>query len=224
MVSYLCGKNDGKFNENEGLMTIASLIGPYQGKFATLLLFGPPGCGKGTVGRSLATLFNHVHLSSGDIFRSLAPESPAGQLFQTYASKGHLLPDEATVAIWHAYVEGLIATNRFFPSKQLLILDGIPRTLPQAELMDRHLDLAKLLLLEMPNTNRLIERLKKRAILEKRFDDADETVLRTRMEVYQKDTAKLLHHYPKDKILRIDADQKPAEVLRDVLAALAENL
>jgi len=205
-------------------MSIETLLAPYRGKFATLLLFGPPGSGKGTVGRSLSSLFNHVHLSSGDIFRSLAPESPAGQLFQTYASKGHLLPDEATVAIWHAYVDGLIATNRFFPSKQLLMLDGIPRTPAQAELMDRYLDLAKLVLLEMPNIDRLIERLKKRAIIEKRFDDADETVLRTRMEVYQRDTAKLLHHYPKDKIIRIDADQKPAAVLRDILSALAEIL
>jgi adenylate kinase len=200
------------------------LIAPYKGKFATLLLFGPPGSGKGTLGKSLSSLFNHVHISSGDIFRSLAPESPAGQLFQTYASKGHLLPDEATVAIWHAYVEGLIATNRFFPAKQLLILDGIPRTPVQAQLMDRYLDLAKLVLLEMPNTEGLIERLKKRAILEKRFDDAEETVLRTRMQVYQKDTAKLLHHYPKDKIVQIDADQKPSAVLRDVLAALVDIL
>jgi len=204
-------------------MSIETLITPYRGKFATLLLFGPPGSGKGTIGKSLSSLFNHVHISSGDIFRSLAPESPAGQLFQTYASKGHLLPDEATVAIWHAYVEGLIATNRYFPSKQLLMLDGIPRTPAQAELMDHYLDLAKLVLLEMPNTNRLIERLKKRALIEKRFDDAEETVLRTLMEVYQKDTAKLLHHYPKDKIVKIDADQKPAAVLRDVLSAL-ENL
>jgi adenylate kinase len=205
-------------------MSIESLLAPYGGKFATLLLFGPPGSGKGTVGRSLSTLFNHIHLSSGDIFRSLAPESPAGQLFQTYASKGHLLPDEATVAIWHAYVEGLIATNRFFPSKQFLMLDGIPRTAAQAKLMDPYLDLKNLLLFEMPNTERLIERLKKRAFLEKRFDDAEEAVLRTRMDVYQKDTAMLLHHYPKEKIIRIDADQKPAEVLRDVLAALAKIL
>ncbi len=206
------------------MSTIESLTPPYKGRFRSLVLFGPPGAGKGTLGKALCSAAGHFHLSSGDIFRGLAPESPAGQLFNTYASKGRLVPDEVTIAIWHKYVDGLIATNRYFPSQQLLVLDGIPRTIPQTELLDQYLDIARILVLEMPSIDRLIQRLKKRAIIERRADDFDETVLRTRMEVYEKDTAKLLHHYPKEKILRINADQRPVEVLRDALMALAEVL
>lgn len=203
---------------------IEELIAPQKTPFKTLLLLGPPGSGKGTIGKNLSILFRHRHLSSGDIFRALAPESPAGQLFSSYASKGHLLPDEATVAIWHNYVNGLIATSQFFPLRELLILDGIPRTPTQAKLMDPYLEVVKIVLLEMPNTDRLIERLKKRALLEKRFDDTQEEVLRTRMDIYKQGTIKLLNHYPKEKIIPIDADQTPPEVMRDVLLALAPIL
>ncbi len=206
------------------MSVIDSLLPPYKGRFQALLLFGPPGSGKGTLGRALANAGNHVHLSSGDIFRGLAPESPAGQLTQAFASKGHLVPDEATIAIWHHYVDGLIATNRFFPASQMLILDGIPRTIKQAELMDHYLALSRILVLEMPNIDGLIARLKKRALIEKRVDDTDEKILRTRMDVYERDTAKLLQHYPKDKIVRINADQRPIAVLHDALRALFDVL
>src|SRR6185312_6554563 len=96
----------------------SSLIAPYEKPFRSILIFGPPGSGKGTLGRFLSAAGNHVHLSSGDIFRGLAPESPAGKLFHTYASQGHLVPDEVTIGIWKNFVSGLIATNRYFPSQQ----------------------------------------------------------------------------------------------------------
>ena len=83
--------------------------------FRSVVVFGPPGSGKGTLGKFLSSAGNHFHLSSGDIFRGLSPESPAGQLYHSYASKGLLLPDEVTIQIWLQYVHGLIATNRYFP-------------------------------------------------------------------------------------------------------------
>jgi adenylate kinase len=189
-----------------------------------LILFGPPGSGKGTIGKSLATLFNHFHLSSGEVFRSLSPDSPAGQLFQRYANQGLLLPDEATTTILFAYIEGLIATNRFFPGRQLLILDGIPRTPTQKILIQDAINLLRVIVLEMPSEERLIARLKNRALLERRYDDGDETVYRTRMEIYKRETAKVLESYPSDLITLINADQKPAAVFRDLLVDLAEIL
>lgn len=203
---------------------IESLVAGKSGPYRSILIFGPPGSGKGTIGKILSSAGNHFHLSSGDIFRGLAPESPAGKLYHSYASKGHLLPDAVTVGIWHYFVEGLIATNRYFPHQQLLLLDGIPRTLRQAELLEKHIKVMHLIVLEVDNTTTLIERLKRRAILEKRHDDMDFGVLQTRMEVYEKDTVKLLNHYPKELISRFNGDQRPLGVLKDVLARLSDLL
>ena len=192
--------------------------------FRSILIFGQPGAGKGTLGKFLSTAGNHFHLSSGDIFRGLDPETPTGRLYHTYASKGHLVPDEVTVEIWRQYVSGLIATNRYFPKKQFLLLDGIPRTPKQAEMFDKYIKVEHIIVLEMHNIDGLIARMKKRALIEKRADDADESVLKTRMNVYERDTKSLLAHYPETLISRFNADQKPLEVLRDVLVKLSNVL
>ncbi|MEI8328524.1 MAG: nucleoside monophosphate kinase [Chlamydiia bacterium] len=193
-------------------------------RFRSILIFGPPGAGKGTLGKFLSTAGNHFHLSSGDIFRGLDQETRAGSLYHTYASKGHLVPDEVTVEIWRQYVSGLIATNKYFPNKQFLLLDGIPRTSKQAEIFDQYIDVAHIIVLEMGNIEGLIGRMKKRAFIEKRSDDSDENVLRTRMHIYEKDTKSVLAHYPEHLISRFNADQKPLEVLRDVLLTLSDLL
>lgn len=192
--------------------------------FPCVILFGPPGAGKGTVGRILASAGNHVHLSSGDIFRTLDPESTAGKLFQQYAGKGFLVPDEVTMQIWYHYVCGLIATNRYFPKKQLLLLDGIPRNPAQVKLISKYVKVLAVLVLDMPNTDGLIQRLKKRAIIEKRMDDAEESVLTKRMQVYEKETLEILGSFPQDLKYHCNADQKPLDVLRDVLTKLSSIL
>lgn len=200
------------------------LIPHYTKKFRSVLIFGPPGSGKGTMGRFLSAAGNHVHLSSGDIFRGLSPDSPAGQLFHSYASKGHLVPDNVTLKIWHNYVLGLMATNRYFPSTQFLLLDGIPRTLEQAGLLDQYVEVLQVIVLKIDNKEKLIQRMKRRALIEGRHDDADENVLHTRFKVYEESTHALLSHYPKDLITPINADQKPLEVLKEILARLSALL
>lgn len=197
------------------------LLEKFDHPLNSILLFGPPGSGKGTLGKFLSSAGNHFHLSSGDIFRGLSPESPAGKLYYQYANKGHLVPDEATIQIWHNYVEGLIATNRYFPHQQLLLLDGIPRTLNQAKLLDNHLNVLHVIVLETSNNEGLIKRMKRRALIERRADDTSETTLRTRMQVYEQETVSVLKHYPDSKISRFNADLLPLEVLRDVLIELS---
>jgi adenylate kinase len=192
--------------------------------FRSILLFGPPGSGKGTLGKFLSSAGNHFHLSSGDIFRGLSPESPAGQLYHSYAQKGLLVPDEVTVEIWHHYVQGLIATNRYFPAQQYLLLDGIPRTEKQTKLLEKYIHIEKIIVLEAQNPDVLIKRMQRRALIEKRVDDMDPDVLRTRMEIYKKDTMQVLKNYPKNLIAAFNADQKPLEVLRDVLVKLSSLL
>src|SRR3984885_13810650 len=126
-----------------------ALIPQFNEPFRAILIFGPPGSGKGTLGKFLSSAGNHFHLSSGDIFRSLSPESPAGQLYHHYAGKGLLLPDEITIQIWRHFVHGLIATNRYFPASQLLLLDGIPRTLRQADLLQKYIAVERIVVLEI---------------------------------------------------------------------------
>jgi adenylate kinase len=201
-----------------------SLLEHFDSKLKAVLLLGPPGSGKGTLGKFLSSAGNHFHLSSGDIFRGLAPESPAGKLYYSYASRGHLVPDDVTIEIWRHYVGGLIATNRYFPHEQLLLLDGIPRTVKQAEMLDGYLNILKIIALESPDYDVLIQRMKRRAMIERRMDDFEEKVLKTRMEVYEKETSRLMKHYPSKILTRFNADQRPLEVLRDVLVQLSDLL
>ncbi len=205
-------------------MNVKELTPEARAPFRSILIFGPPGSGKGTLGKFLSSAGNHFHLSSGDIFRGLSPESPAGRLYHSYATKGHLLPDEATLQIWHHYVGGLIATNRYFPSQQLLLLDGIPRTVRQAELLEKHIHIEKVIVLDILDTEALIQRIQRRAFLEKRADDMDTEILKTRLEVYERETRQLLQHYPKKVMVHFNASQKPLEVLRDVLVSLSQVL
>lgn len=187
----------------------------------SILIFGPPGSGKGTLGHFLSSAGNHYHLSSGDIFRGLSPESPAGKIFHQYADRGNLVPDDVTIKIWRHYVGGLIATNSYFPHEQFLLLDGVPRTLKQVELISPYIEIMHIIVLEMGNIEGLIRRLKRRATIERRIDDIDEKILYNRMEVYKNETHKILQSYPKELISIFDADQPPLDVLRDVLIKLS---
>lgn len=205
-------------------MEESDIIPKHTEPFRSVLIFGPPGSGKGTMGKFLSSAANHFHLSSGDIFRSLSPDSPAGKLCHQYVGKGLLLPDDLTVKIWHHFVHGLIATNRYFPLQQLLILDGIPRTPAQAALLEKYVVIEKIIVLEVGNPEELIKRMQRRAVLEKRSDDADASVLRTRLQVYEKETLHVLKHYSDSDICRFDASQKPLKVLSDILVRLKDLL
>ena len=201
-----------------------SIIPEEKGPFRSILLFGPPGAGKGTLGKFLSSAGNHYHLSSGDIFRGLSPESEAGKVFHRYAGKGKLVPDEVTIEIWHHFVGGLIATNSYFPHEQFLLLDGLPRTVRQVSLIEPYVEVMKIIVLEMGSIEELVSRLHRRALIERRVDDFDEKILRMRMQVYEDETVKVLGHYPDHLIARFNADQPPLNILRDVLVDLSELL
>lgn len=196
----------------------------FKQKLKAVVLFGPPGCGKGTLGKMLCAAGGHFHLSSGDLFRGLDPHSPGGQIFHRYAGQGLLVPDEVTIQIWRDYMEELIATQRYLPEKQLLFLDGLPRTLQQAHILDDYLDVIQVIVLDIQDREELSRRLLRRGTIENRQDDKSLEILKTRLQVYETETVKLLSHYPSTLISHFNALQRPIMVLRDVLNQLASIL
>lgn len=203
---------------------MSGVIEPYKGKFSSILLFGPPGAGKGTLGNFLASSGTQYHLSSGEIFRRLPLNSPAGKLYYSYASQGELIPDEATIEIWKYYVQGLIATNSYYPESQDLLLDGLPRTLAQAKLLQQYIQVKHIILIEVSNKTELLHRMQRRARIEGRLDDIDSRVLQKRLEIYEKETQAVIDYYSPHLVSRIDGGQRPLEVLRDVLVRLSHLL
>ncbi len=189
-------------------------------RYKTVLLFGGPGSGKGTQGQVLNGFPNFSHISSGDIFRSLSPQSMVGQEFRSYSGRGLLVPDELTIKLWLRYMSGLEYIEKFVPDYHVLISDGIPRTTTQARLLEDHLDVRIVLYFEIEES-RLIGRLKGRALKENRADDADDEVIRRRIRVYEESTLPVLATYPQELVTRINADQAPLAVAGDVFAALS---
>lgn len=186
-----------------------------------ILLLGAPGTGKGTQGAILGQVPGFVHQSSGDIFRSMDPNSEIGKLFRSFSEKGELVPDDVTIRIWKQDVDRRIAAGTFRPTSDLLVLDGIPRTPSQAKLMNELLKVHSVIHLSCKDEEALVERLRKRAQKQNRPDDAKPDVIRRRLEVYREETRPVLECYDKSIIHKIDPLGTPASVLRDILSVVA---
>jgi adenylate kinase len=188
--------------------------------FRTVLLFGPPGSGKGTQGKILAAMPSFFHCACGDVFRSLDPASEIGREFAKYSKSGSLVPDELTVRLWRQAIQEKITSAQYKPEKQLLLLDGIPRTLEQAHLLAPDLDVRAVIYLYCNDVEQIVQRLSKRAKTENRTDDTDIEVIRHRIDVYEEQTAPLLRYYPMGKIYRVNATRPPEAVTADIVASI----
>ena len=158
-----------------------------------LVLFGPPGAGKGTQAARLVEKYHLVHLSTGDIFRSNIKEgTDLGQLAKSYIDKGALVPDEVTIGMLEAEVNSNSNAKGF-------IFDGFPRTSAQAEALDAFLstkdtEVSSMLALEV-DENELISRLLERGKSSGRADDQDAGIIKNRIKVYENETAVLKTYY-----------------------------
>ncbi len=186
-------------------------------RYKTFLLFGAPGSGKGTQGGILGTIPGLVHVACGELFRDLRVGTPLGRVFLDYSSRGALVPDDFTVQLWHEHIGNLVRAGRFDPDGDILILDGIPRNVAQARLMDRHVDVRRVYYLDCADRDKMFQRLKRRALHENRLDDASDAVIQNRLYVYEAETAPVLSHYPPQLVRRIDTGRTPIEVLADIL-------
>ncbi|WP_298339435.1 adenylate kinase [uncultured Algibacter sp.] len=168
-----------------------------------LVLFGPPGAGKGTQAEFLKEKYNLVHISTGDVFRyNMKNDTALGMLAKSYIEKGGLVPDQVTIDMLKAEVEKNAGANGF-------IFDGFPRTNAQAEALDQLMDskdsqINAMIALEVDDEV-LVTRLLERGKTSGRKDDADEAVIRNRIKVYYDETAILKDYYTaQDKYHGVD--------------------
>lgn len=189
-------------------------------RYQTVLLFGPPGSGKGTQGKIFASIPGFFHFSCGDVFRQIDIHSRIGKMFLQYSSRGELVPDDIVIEMWSKHIYAQEILGAYKPAVDLLVLDGIPRTVRQAELLADRIDVLQIIHLVCSNEQKMIERLGRRALKENRFDDAKESIIRNRWDVYRRETAPVLGYYPREVIAEVDANGSPAEVLRKALGLL----
>jgi adenylate kinase len=158
-----------------------------------IVLFGPPGAGKGTQSERLIERYGLIHLSTGDIFRyHLKNETELGKLARTFMDQGHLVPDEVTIDMLKNEVLKQHDPKGF-------IFDGFPRTNPQADALDTLLkelntSITVMLGLEVAEEE-LKARLTTRAISSGRADDADPEIIANRIAVYNRETAPVKDYY-----------------------------
>ncbi len=189
-------------------------------RYKTVLLFGAPGSGKGTQGKILGSIPGFYHSSTGDIFRTLDLQSEVGRMFWEYAGKGQLVPDDVVIRVWKQFIKGKEFTNDFHPETQILVLDGMPRNVNQAKLLEDTIDVMTIIHLSSDH-KKMVERLKRRALKENRFDDANDAVIEKRLRIYENETSPILSFYPQDKVFKVDAMQSQTRVLSRILEKLA---
>jgi adenylate kinase len=190
-------------------------------KYRTVLLFGAPGSGKGTQGKILGTIPHFYHFSCGEVFRNVRADSELGRIFLEYSSKGQLVPDEHTIRLWGQTIESAEHSGRFKPDVDIMVLDGIPRNVHQAEMLKDTIEVKALFYLSCPDISKLVARIQRRALSENRLDDANMDIIRQRLDTYDQTTKPVLEFYGKKLVHTIDSTQSPINVLRDILRILA---
>ncbi len=160
-----------------------------------IILFGPPGSGKGTQATKLAEKYNLIHISTGDLFRyEMGNDTPLGLEAKSFIDKGELVPDSVTIGMLENKMNKHPEANGF-------ILDGFPRTIKQSEALDeifanKNMAISALLSLDV-NKEELVKRLLERGKTSGRADDVDPEIISNRISVYHEQTAPVYNYYDK---------------------------
>lgn len=168
-----------------------------------LILFGPPGSGKGTQAAKLVEKYGLLHISTGDLFRSeMSQDTPLGIEAKNYIAKGQLVPDEVTIGM----LRNRVISNPDVPG---YIFDGFPRNIAQCEALDELLstlnqDIHRLLMLEVADQE-IITRILSRGLSSGRSDDNDPAIIQHRIDVYKSETMPVFGYYAeKGKAFKMD--------------------
>ena len=188
-----------------------------------LILFGPPGSGKGTQSDNIVEKFGLIHLSTGNLLRQeISDRTPLGLEARNFMDKGQLVPDLVVIAMIDSCLEK-------HPEAKGFLFDGFPRTIEQAKALDRLLDLrkttiSKVLALEVTE-DELVKRLVKRGETSGRSDDINETIIRKRFSVYKNETEPVAEHYAaKGKLERIPGEGSIEEIFRSLSNSIEREM
>lgn len=180
-----------------------------------LILFGPPGSGKGTQSERLISKYGLKHLSTGDLLRSeISGQTPLGLAAKSYMDKGQLVPDEVVIEM----ISSALDNN---PQAHGFLFDGFPRTTAQAEALDKLLtqkgtSIAIVLALQV-SQHELVKRLLNRGLTSGRSDDVNEEVIAARIAEYEKKTAAVADHYRKyDKVVYVHGEGDVDEIFQSL--------
>lgn len=187
-------------------------------KYRTILLIGPPGSGKGTQGRILGEVPNYWFVSMGELLRSLNTTTEPSRQVQQHLRRGELVTAQLVIYVWTKYMNDLSEAG-LRPQHDLLVLDGLPRSVEQAKLHQPHVQVERGIHLACDDQSLLIERIRSRNA--GRQDDANDDVIHDRFHVYREQTAPLLDdQYLGDKVTKIDATASPLRVLHEIVRSL----
>jgi adenylate kinase len=188
-----------------------------------LILFGPPGSGKGTQSDKLVEKYGLIHLSTGNLLRGeIACKTPLGIEASNFMDKGQLVPDEVVIGIIGNCLDDHMDARGF-------LFDGFPRTVAQAQALDKLLELKKtsinlVLALDVSDTE-LIKRLLNRGKTSGRSDDVDESVIKKRLVVYNKDTAPVAEYYKRlKKYQAISGEGTVEEIFDSICKAIDKRI
>jgi len=193
--------------------------------YKAILIFGPPGVGKGTQAKLLGNDKKYLHFSTGEMFRALKDnprmkDTELAHKIQELISSGNFVPDDLTIQLFYKTLEEYVSEGKYDPLSQTLILDGIPRNPSQVDLIQDRIEVIKIISLVVNEDDVLVERLKSRALIEGRKDDSDEKVIRKRLEIYKKDTAAVLEKYDRGLVLNVNGLPSVEEIQEDISTRL----
>lgn len=188
-----------------------------------IILFGPPGSGKGTQSERLISKYGFKHLSTGDLLRSeIAKQTPLGIEAKNFMDKGHLVPDEVVIGMISSALDNHPAAKGF-------LFDGFPRTEAQSEALDKLLKLKNteigVVLALHVSEEELVKRLLNRGLTSGRSDDTNEDIIRNRIVEYHKKTSAVADYYKQfDKVVYVKGEGSVDEIFEALCSEIDKRL